>query len=134
MRNRIQKAKANEGGFTLVELLIVIVILGILAAVVVFSVTGVKDKGVNSACQASRTAAVTAAEAYYATETGYPLTAAALQASGFLSTGGAVPIAGGFSDKASGGKWSFTYSATATTTAAGITTPGVLSVGACVLA
>lgn len=41
----------NDGGFTLVELLIVIVVLGVLAAIVVFSLTGVTSKSEAAACQ-----------------------------------------------------------------------------------
>jgi prepilin-type N-terminal cleavage/methylation domain-containing protein len=40
----------QDKGFTLVELLIVIVILGILATVTVFAVRGITDQGQNSAC------------------------------------------------------------------------------------
>lgn len=40
----------EDQGFTLIELLVVITILGILAAVVVFSVGGLGDKGQASAC------------------------------------------------------------------------------------
>ncbi len=40
----------REGGFTLVELLIVIVILGVLATVTVFAVRGVTDDGQSAAC------------------------------------------------------------------------------------
>ena len=39
----VEEAKQNKG-FTLVELLIVIVILGILATVTVFAVTGITNK------------------------------------------------------------------------------------------
>ena len=53
----------RDAGFTLVELLIVVVILGILAAIVVFSVTGITDKGATSACQAAVSTIDTAAEA-----------------------------------------------------------------------
>ncbi len=41
-----------DRGFTLVEILVVIVILGILAVVVAFSVRGVTDRGETSACGA----------------------------------------------------------------------------------
>jgi len=133
MRNRIQKARQAEGGFTLVELLIVIVILGILAAVVVFSVGGVKDKGVKSACEASRSAVATAAEAAYAQDATYPADPAAVIASGFVSgSSGAVASTSitGFTDSNTAGKWSFTYGITAAAPPA----PAKLNLGPCVLA
>ena len=66
MYQRIRKAMKEESGFTLIELLIVIVILGILAAIVVFSVSGITDKGTSSACKADVATAQTAVEAFYA--------------------------------------------------------------------
>lgn len=78
----------GEGGFTLVELLVVIVILGILAAIVVFAVTGITGKGQSSACNTDAKTIQAAEEAAYASQTG---TAAAtyysmsgLQSGGFL--------------------------------------------------
>ena len=61
-----------QKGFTLVELLVVIVILGILAAVVVFAVGGSTDKAQTSACKAERSAVETAVEAYRASVGSYP--------------------------------------------------------------
>jgi len=58
----------QDKGFTLVELLIVIVILGILATVTVFAVRGITDQGQNSACDADRQTLQVALEAYYAQE------------------------------------------------------------------
>ena len=49
MFRAIQRAREEESGFTLIELLIVIVILGILAGVVIFSVGGITDTGVEVA-------------------------------------------------------------------------------------
>jgi len=63
------KKRGEAEGFTLVELLVVIVILGILAAVVVFAVGGIGDKGETSACKADRSALETAEEAYFAEPT-----------------------------------------------------------------
>ncbi len=57
---------AADRGFTLVEILIVIVILGILATVTVFAVRGITDKGESASCQTEANTVVTAAEAYYA--------------------------------------------------------------------
>ena len=56
----------QDKGFTLVELLIVIVILGILATVTVFAVRGITDQGQESACEADRQTLQVALEAYYA--------------------------------------------------------------------
>jgi general secretion pathway protein G len=56
----------KDRGFTLVELLIVIVILGILATVTVFAVRGITDKGQQNSCKVERRAIETAFEAYFA--------------------------------------------------------------------
>ena len=60
--------KNQDKGFTLVELLIVIVILGILATVTVFAVRGITDKGKENSCDIEAKTIETAAEAYYAQE------------------------------------------------------------------
>ncbi len=56
----------QDKGFTLVELLIVIVILGILATVTVFAVRGITDQGQQSACNSDKKTLQTATEAYFA--------------------------------------------------------------------
>ncbi len=56
----------KDRGFTLVELLIVIVILGILATVTVFAVRGITDRGKTATCQADKKTLETAVEAYWA--------------------------------------------------------------------
>ncbi len=58
--------KNQDKGFTLVELLIVIVILGILATVTVFAVRGITDKGQENACSVEARTLDTAIESYYA--------------------------------------------------------------------
>jgi general secretion pathway protein G len=67
-----------QKGFTLVELLVVIVILGILAAVVVFAVGGTTDKAQKSSCSAEKAALESAVEAYKASTTNYPGTITSL--------------------------------------------------------
>ncbi len=79
-QQKLTKRHSDESGFTLVELLVVIVILGILAAVVVFSVGGVSDKGSSSACKADVKSVEAAAEAYYAKNSSYPATVGAMTA------------------------------------------------------
>jgi general secretion pathway protein G len=59
-------AQKKDRGFTLVELLIVIVILGILATVTVFAVRGITDKAQTNSCATEKRAIETAFEAYYA--------------------------------------------------------------------
>ena len=67
MENHIAvEEKKQDKGFTLVELLIVIVILGILATVTVFAVRGITDKGQTNACAVERRTLDTAIEAYFA--------------------------------------------------------------------
>jgi prepilin-type N-terminal cleavage/methylation domain-containing protein len=72
MENHIEIEETEKNkGFTLVELLIVIVILGILATVTVFAVTGITNKGKTSACQSDSKTIETAEEAYSANHGNY---------------------------------------------------------------
>jgi prepilin-type N-terminal cleavage/methylation domain-containing protein len=68
-KNLLQK------GFTLVELLVVIVILGILAAVVVFAVSGSTTTATSKSCKSEASTLASAMEAYAAQNAGtYPTT------------------------------------------------------------
>ncbi len=81
MENHIEVQKQDKG-FTLVELLIVIVILGILATVTVFAVRGITDQGKASTCKADSKTLQTAYEAFSAQYGGttIPIGAAAVPA------------------------------------------------------
>jgi len=68
----------KDRGFTLVELLIVIVILGILATVTVFAVRGITDRGKQSTCAADKKTMEVAVEAYYAQNGAYATSESAL--------------------------------------------------------
>ena len=71
----------QDKGFTLVELLIVIVILGILATVTVLAVSGITDKAKENTCKADGATLQTAYESAYVLQNGTVPTLAQLQAS-----------------------------------------------------
>jgi general secretion pathway protein G len=84
MENHIEIEETQQDkGFTLVALLIVLVILGILATVTVFAVTGITTRGKDSACKSDLKTIQTAEEAYNA-NTGDYGTEANLVAGGLL--------------------------------------------------
>ena len=57
--------KKNEKGFTLIELMIVIAIIGILAAIAIPQFSAYRQRSYNSAANADLRNAATAQEAYY---------------------------------------------------------------------
>ena len=79
--NSLKKMK----GFTIVELLIVIVVIGILATLVIVTFTGVQEKARDSQRQTDINALDSHLAAFYATYGAYP-TVAQLQAGTWVST------------------------------------------------
>jgi general secretion pathway protein G len=71
MHRAIERAR-SEDGFTLIELMIVSVILGVLAGIVIFAVGGITDNGNVAACKSDVKTLSVAVEAYKAKNGTYP--------------------------------------------------------------
>ena len=67
----MRQPKPAETGFTLIELIVVIVILGVLASIVVFAVGGITNNSSKSACSTDKASVSAAEEAYFAQNNHY---------------------------------------------------------------
>lgn len=70
------KSIRKESGFTIVELLVVIVVIGILASITVVSYTGVTQRATKSANQTNASTVISAASAVFAETGAFPVTSA----------------------------------------------------------
>lgn len=69
---RLQNIKKDQKGFTIVELLIVIVVIGILAAITIVAFNGIQNRANATAAEALATDVIKKAEAYNAVQGSYP--------------------------------------------------------------
>lgn len=91
---KLNKMK-NQKGFTLIELMIVIAIIGILAAIAIPQFSAYRKRSYDSAAQSDLKNATTAQEAYYVDNSNYCATVATLTGSVYglyLSDGVAFSI------------------------------------------
>lgn len=77
--SKMKNTKGNSG-FTIVELLIVIVVIGILAAITIVAYSGITARANGAKAQSNADSAQKVAETYNADTGAYPITAAALNA------------------------------------------------------
>jgi prepilin-type N-terminal cleavage/methylation domain-containing protein len=82
----------EDKGFTLIEILIAIVLVGILSAVAVVGISNLVSKGSSSACAASLDAAKAGSAVYLAENPTYPTTLTALANGVYLSLPNGVTV------------------------------------------
>lgn len=120
-------------GFTIVELLIVIVVIGILAAITIVAYNGVQNRAKTSSAQASASTAIKKAELYNLEKSSYPaistdLTGASAAGTSYQLTGVTFVAAMGTTAPSSPSSLTFYKCGTGATTAAPTTAAGITTI------
>ncbi len=109
MRARLRK---SQSGFTLIELMVVIFIIGLLATLIIPKLSGATDKAKRVKAQADISALKTALDRYYLDNSSYPTTDQGLAALISAPQNGKVPTdypEGGYIERIPNDPWGNPY-------------------------
>jgi len=108
----MKSRRYNQDGFTLIEIMVVILILGLLATIVVQSLRGAADKAKKTKAQADLAEIKTALDRYYLDNGYYPTSDQGLTSLVSAPTGGRQPAnyeQGGYIEKVPLDPWGTPY-------------------------